>query len=301
MVDSLRSLLDGVIDYAGIYPPAKLEMSMALQAYLTHKRGQDGWMVGRFVCPASRLKDLLRLTESFGSPIGIPLTVVAGPTPDLDEWHRVLEHDAQAMNEFLDATDDAEIESYEVSVPSHSIVDRCIRDLREFDDGDVFVELPWGEGMDDSLAAIAESEWLYAKARTGGPAAVDFPTVPGLAGFLHGAIALDIGFKLTAGLHHPLPGLDGSTGAHRHGFLNVLTAAALALKEDLSRSEIEIVLSSTSGRDWRFDHDRMYWCNSALTLDDIEFSRDSFLTIGSCSVDESLNDLDSLGLLSGGE
>jgi len=53
-----KSLLDGIIDYAGLFPPAQLGMSEAFDRYVGHARGPDGWMLGRFVCPASRLDEL---------------------------------------------------------------------------------------------------------------------------------------------------------------------------------------------------------------------------------------------------
>src|SRR3954470_5455140 len=55
---SLQTLLSGAIDYAGLFPPAKLPMDQAFAEYLRHRTGPDGWMMGNFVCPASRLGEL---------------------------------------------------------------------------------------------------------------------------------------------------------------------------------------------------------------------------------------------------
>src|SRR5438445_13553439 len=55
---SLRALLEGVIDYAGLFPPAKLPMEQAIRNYARYRREQEGWMLGRFLCPASRLAEL---------------------------------------------------------------------------------------------------------------------------------------------------------------------------------------------------------------------------------------------------
>ena len=55
MVESLQVLLGGVIDYAGMYPPAQLPLSEALRTYVRYKQGKEAWIVNRFVCPAGRL------------------------------------------------------------------------------------------------------------------------------------------------------------------------------------------------------------------------------------------------------
>jgi len=301
MVASLRSLLDRVIDYAGLFPPAQLDMSRSVAEYLRQTQGPDAWFVGRFVCPSTRLDELQdTLASSPGAP-EIPIAVAGGASENLDGWYQVLEHDANVMNEFVQAVGEkAAIEAYEVRIPENRYIGACIGDLKSFQEVDVFVELPWGQGLDDSLAAIAETEWLCAKARTGGATPGAVPSAGDLAGFLHGAVGLDLSFKLTAGLHHPLPRVDRDTGAKMHGFLNVLSACGFALAEDMSRNEIQELLTSASVEDWRFEPDRIRWRDASLTLEDIEDSRELFWSIGSCSVEEPLNDLDALGLITGG-
>ena len=49
IAQSLRALLTGVIDYAGLFPPAKLPMDQALSNYLRYRDGPDAWMLGNFV------------------------------------------------------------------------------------------------------------------------------------------------------------------------------------------------------------------------------------------------------------
>src|SRR5579871_4947635 len=58
MSASLRALLAGVIDYAGLFPPAKLPLDRAVRHYARYRTEPEGWMLGRFVCPASRLMEL---------------------------------------------------------------------------------------------------------------------------------------------------------------------------------------------------------------------------------------------------
>src|SRR5207248_3117991 len=53
----LRALLSGVVDYAGLFPPAALDMPDAVRSYGEYHRSDDAWMLGRFVVPVSRLSD----------------------------------------------------------------------------------------------------------------------------------------------------------------------------------------------------------------------------------------------------
>lgn len=55
---SLRTLLTGILDYAGLFPPAKLPLDAALKSYARYRQDTDRWLLGRFVIPASRLEEL---------------------------------------------------------------------------------------------------------------------------------------------------------------------------------------------------------------------------------------------------
>lgn len=54
---ALRTLLSGLIDYAGLFPPAGLGMAEAVRNYDTYVRGEHAWMLGRFIVPAARLAE----------------------------------------------------------------------------------------------------------------------------------------------------------------------------------------------------------------------------------------------------
>src|SRR5437762_9320413 len=58
MTDSLRALLTGAIDYAGMFPPAALSLEQALAQYRAHRKASASWMLGRFVCPVEKLDQL---------------------------------------------------------------------------------------------------------------------------------------------------------------------------------------------------------------------------------------------------
>src|SRR4051812_47585844 len=55
---ALRSLLTGIVDYAGLFPPASLDMSTAVSNYRSYETDPSAWMLGRFVVPVARLAEL---------------------------------------------------------------------------------------------------------------------------------------------------------------------------------------------------------------------------------------------------
>src|SRR5271169_4999662 len=53
--ESTRVLLHGLIDYAGLFPPASLGMAAAISNYEPYLRGEYRWLLGRFIVPVARL------------------------------------------------------------------------------------------------------------------------------------------------------------------------------------------------------------------------------------------------------
>src|SRR5215831_5962903 len=63
MNHSLRDLLSGLIDYAGLFPPAALDMPTAARKYAERRDGEYRWALGRFVLPVARLDELEKAAE----------------------------------------------------------------------------------------------------------------------------------------------------------------------------------------------------------------------------------------------
>jgi hypothetical protein len=55
---SLRALLDGLIDYAGLFPPAALSMQDAVRNYARYREEAYAWALGKFVVPADRAHEV---------------------------------------------------------------------------------------------------------------------------------------------------------------------------------------------------------------------------------------------------
>lgn len=80
MTRSLHILLDGLVDYAGLFPPASLPMEEAVAKYEAHRRSESSWMLGRFVVPAERLAEVPRTFS-----VSVLATAEAMPAVDVVE------------------------------------------------------------------------------------------------------------------------------------------------------------------------------------------------------------------------
>jgi len=140
----------------------------------------------------------------------------------------------------------------------------------------------------------------FAKLRTGGVKPDSIPAVGDVAAFIVACAQRRLPFKATAGLHHPVRALypltyeADSPRAVMHGFLNVFLAAAFAWHGE---HEIEPILAETDPAAFRFD-DRAHWRDRSLDAAQVREARLQFAhSFGSCSFDEPVRDLESLGHL----
>jgi hypothetical protein len=278
-----------------MFPPARLGMKEAVESYFRYKGGPESWIVNRFLCPASRLEELSRyLSENSAA---MPLGVIGTGGADLDRFETALESDAMSMSSFENRFGNkAPIEAYEVRLPEGAPVRTVAKDLEGFAKAEVYLELPWSDRQSDQLADLAASEWLGAKARTGGLEPSNFPTPEALAAFLKECQDLDLAFKLTAGLHQPARHFDRDVGVEAHGFLNILAALALNEAHDLSRAEMAQVLESEESH---WTPNGFCWSELEVSFEEALPVRQLFVGFGSCSVDEPLEGLASLGFLEG--
>ena len=120
------------------------------------------------------------------------------------------------------------------------------------------------------------------------------PTPDELADFLLEAARRRLAFKATAGLHHPIR----STASGMHGFINVFAAAAFAWHGS-PRPLVLDLLNDEDPTSFAFHESVLRWRSHVLPMSRIEAARRDFThSFGSCSFDEPIHDLRSLGWLS---
>ncbi len=289
--------MEGAIDYAGLFPPAKLDMADSVANYLRYTHGPERWIVDRFVCSAGRLPELLNeldqhTPEEVSGREPIPVAVVGTAPSDHKHWAQSLEHDRAEIARFRKASERrAEVVAFEIRLPDHKNLAEYLRSLSPVGEFDVFVELPWSDEMPDSLAIIAEIDGPGAKARTGGLEPGSIPSASDLAVFLQSCVQLELPFKCTAGLHVGVRHYDEAVGAKIHGFLNVMGAAVLTDANDLNRKEIEELLNVEDRAAFQVTQDSFGWKDHQANLEQIAEARQLMIGFGSCSVEEPLVEL----------
>lgn len=283
---ALRSLLEGLIDYAGLFPPAGLDMQTAVANYAKYKAGSYSWMLGRFVVAVARLAEFEQAWRRVGEPAGWQLSVlVAKPESELA---LVTEFNAKHAGK-------VKIDALEMKASS-------VAEIKAVTGFHAYVETP-NTGDPTELIAALKHKSLRAKIRTGGLTAEMFPGPEVVVCFLRACAGAGVPFKATAGLHHPVRCVkpftyeEDSPRGTMHGFLNVFLAAAFARK-GYAALFLERLLAEEDAPVFRVDDDRVQWRDAILSNDEIAESRGNFaIAFGSCSFEEPISDLQALGLL----
>jgi hypothetical protein len=289
---ALAALLREVVDYAGLFPPAALGMAEAVARYASYRAGTHRAMLGRFVVPVGRLAEFAAAARphwerSARDPW--PLSVLAGAADAPAHAAFARAHAAHAVADVVEAkaATAAEVGTLASAFPPGVTV---------------YVEVPVRDDPAPLLAAVRRAG-LRAKIRTGGVTSEAFPTAAEVARFLAACVALDLPFKATAGLHHPLRGefpLTYAPDAPRgtmFGFLNIFLTAAL-LRGGAPAEDVAPLLEERDPRAIAVSTDAITWRGHRITTDALAAARAAFAgSFGSCSFEEPVTDLQSLQLL----
>lgn len=311
VTQAARTLLAGLIDYAGLFPPAKLDMARAVETYARHRFGEHEWMLGRFICPASRLEDFTRHASAL-----LPGTYATSgyrEHADVSEPWRLsvlidgpIDANLEAIERFntRHAAEDhglASVDCVELKVASAAEIDAAIDELPA--NLLPFFEVAVTADPRGLIAALAGQN-VAAKVRTGGVTPEAFPTAEQVAAFLLACHAADVPFKATAGLHHPLRAAHpltyepGAATCTMHGFLNLFFAATLVRAERIEGAAVVRVLGETAPGALRLDDQGLRWREIGIDAPTLARARETFaLSFGSCSFDEPVEDLRRLGIL----
>lgn len=298
---TLRTLLAHAIDYAGLFPPAQLDMPGAVAEYESYLASSDAWALGRFVVPAARLRELAAAAgDAPSNPLGSRqgerrLSVVLGAD---------LAADVERLRAFC-ADVNGEgwwrgIDAVELRASTPEAIAQAMRVVP--DSVERYVEIPISEDPTPLVLAIAGAG-AYAKVRTGGTTTDAFPASDHVARFLATCLREAVPFKATAGLHHPLRGEypltyePGSACGRMYGFLNVFLATAF-LAAGLDEAEARVLLDESDPNAVTFSRTEAVWRSHRIPLDRLAESRRFLTSFGSCSFREPIDDLTALGLLS---
>lgn len=220
MYTALRESLRGALDYAGLFPPASIPLEQAISNYAAYRESEHRDFLGSFVCPGTRLAEMESLLPGGGE---WPLAVVGGASLVRD-FETVIEFNRRMQGV-------AQIRSYELSIDGINPIPGGLKTMQRYGVR-VYLEGPWsGAGM-ESVKYLG----LQAQLRMGGLEQTAFPTSAVVAAWLRKDAELELPFRASAGLQHPvrctrfLNYEPDSATARMHGFLN-LAAATAAAKE----------------------------------------------------------------------
>lgn len=330
MYSSFRALMNQGIDYAGLFPPAELSMKEAIHNFVRYRDDSEAWMLSRFICPASRLKELAPFGEKlFAKNPPYVFSVLARSGGSGAEYAENLRKDLQDIAEFREKFHkqvrvDILESKFSGDIYDQITLHRVLRILNETaelidqagpPEMTPFFEAVWDEDWEQTIPIIIEA--LSAlnkdladsagdrrcrpaglKLRCGGLNQADFPSPEKIGFAVTECWKASVPLKATAGLHHPFRHLDDNIGTKMHGFINLFVAAVLSRQHDLPHAKVQEILQDEDPSHFQFAENEFKWGDLTAQTNEIKDARHSFfLSFGSCSFDEPRADLKSMNLL----
>lgn len=277
---SADTLFRGVLDYAGMFPPASLDIGHAMATYGRYRASADAWMLGTFVTSADRLGEL----DPAIGPVSIVMN--AATAADVEPALRTGRRMRIAAIEFRPVAPD-DVSALAAEVPGNV---------------QAYFEVAPDADLERGLDAVAAAGGA-AKIRTGGLTPDAFPAASAIYRFMRACADRGLCAKATAGLHHALTGRypltyeATSATASMYGFLNVCAGAAL-VHAGMTEKEVVPVLAESSPAAFRFDDEGIGWRDYAIPTSDLAATRQTlFRSFGSCSLQEPIEDLKRMGAI----
>lgn len=267
---ALGLLLRGLVDDAGLFPPAELAMEDAVARHREDGVRANPVLSGRFVCPTTRLEEL---SIALGTDESIRLCLIVSPFSSgaVEAALSQAKGDARLSIDCLEGLSGDDLPSDGVTAGRHT-----------------FAEVPLTGEWRQGLAAVGAAGHGI-KLRCGGLRGDLFPTPAQLGAAIAACAEMALPFKATAGLHHAVRHQDASTGFVHHGFLNLLVAASRAASGCGAAAVVEALQTE--------DPDDLVAAARALSAEGVKATRRIFVSYGSCSTSEPIEDLRSLDLL----
>jgi hypothetical protein len=302
---SLRALLGRAIDYAGLFPPANLELEPALRNYGEYVRHPDAWMLGPFILPLAEFDAAARGISRFDGEHPLRVSALGPRTDTAAAFQQSVFAAIDSITAFRSACGaSVAIEQFEMPLPADIDSDglSAIRSSLGLTQLNTFWEAK-ADAAERVIELIAgnnrasSGSKLGFKLRTGGVTAEAFPSCAEIAAVLLAAGNHNVPIKFTAGLHHPVRLFHESVQTKMHGFLNVLGAGVLALEYQWNAGQIVRMLEDEDSSAFSFTGGSFAWREWEISAERIRAHRELVTSLGSCSFDEPRDDLRALKLL----
>lgn len=321
---AVRAAFNEIIDYAGLFPPARLDLDPAIRNFARYRREPEAWMLSRFVCPIQRLREFTNDHDHlFKENPGFRFSGLSSGGDTAPAFLANLRDDATLLARFNQQhAGAAEVDAFEMKLPPGLAEDSLAEQVRRLldDAADLLLENTRDAGASIFVEASLAGDWrsriaavvdglvshnaahpdrrVGLKLRCGGLSAADFPTAEQVAFVIGACRDGEAPLKFTAGLHHPIRHFDASLGVSMHGFVNVFTAGILACVRDTDEETTRLIVGEERPQAFAFHDNGLSWGGYTVAPEEIEQARlGAVISFGSCSFDEPREDLHALNWL----
>lgn len=306
VLDARTASFAALIDYAGLFPPASLDIGGAVAGYRSARSSPARWVAGRFLCPSSQLVELAgELTSSIRRgedrwEVGVilesePSGSIGAAAAEAQNFHTEMQPAAIAASAEANITD-ASVAGLTATIDTISSIQPEIF---------AFLEVDRSSSIRDQVINVAEALKTKGgvggvKLRCGGADPGTFPSAAEVTEFILATTTSSLPFKATAGLHQPIRHFDDAIGTWRHGFLNILIASGVAARGE-SAVTVEAIVSETDPAAFSVSPAFVTWRDISIPGSEMRRARrDGFVAYGSCEFDEPVDALADLAFLGEG-
>ncbi len=295
--------LSKLIDYAGIFPPANLELSLALSNYRSYIQSNHNWIISKFIISSTDLKKIsIKDINQFNSQNLLNLSIIS---KNFNKDYNIIN---TFLREFSSSVKFSCLETQITNVTNFYNQMIEINDLIKKNKLNIslFFELlskNWQDNIPLVIDNISRFNETYEtnfgfKLRCGGIKKSSFPAPKYISTVLLQSIKRNIPMKFTAGLHHPYIYKDRQINTNMYGFFNVFLSGMFAKKYDLNKNDIIKILIDKNKDHFQFKENKIKWQSYYITKDEIlDYRLKNFISFGSCSFDKPCEDLKDNGIL----
>lgn len=319
--------MNGIIDYAGLFPPAELPLDKAIHNYANYRKDNDSWMLSRFVIPASKLSELNSYAdELFTADNPFKFSVLGKKTKTIAGFKEEINAVINFCTIFCEKHADlVATDMMEVRLPHEALrlqrvglIKNLLNDTAEqfqaspLAPSTIFYEGLFDEKWRSNNKAIIQALAIHNnefpsddnyqssnyKIRCGGVKKELFPSVEQVAFILNCTRDHGVSLKATAGLHHPVRHYAAEVETKMYGFLNVFGGAMMAHTNNFNEEKLQEILREENPQQFQFTDKAFGWKGKTVSTRQIKSLRKNMLlSYGSCSFDEPREDLQKLELL----
>ncbi len=333
MKESLRTFMNGLIDYAGLFPPADLPLNEAIEEYVSQLKSNNSSMLSRFIIHTSKLNDLEQFLPLFSDLDALRLSVLGGGGNSDDDYLNKITGNIADITKFREKHGEKiEIDVIECKMPSNSPSRKTMVEVTTLlnENGlthyHEFLKLPeinmnystdvdesiWDDEIVPTVELLSKMKNTGIKLRCGGVVKEAFPTVEQIAAMIQTCVISEVPMKFTAGLHHPIRHFAEEYDEYMHGFINTFGAGIFATTfpkpNNLQEKYRMFILLShmiddQNAENFSFTNNSLIWKvgddrDTEFEIDDekIKTAREkNMISYGSCSFQEPIDDLSQLG------